>query len=69
MSHRGADVTARSVGGVADIILEIREANGNLQLEDLRQVNPPINKSLIFSPLQEWGVLGERRGSGVSTNW
>ena len=25
-------------GGVADIILEIREANGNLQLEDLRHV-------------------------------
>jgi len=53
---------------VADIILEIREANGNLQLEDLRHVpylklTPQLIRSLDFAPLQEGEGLGERRGS------
>ena len=53
---------------VADRILEIREANGNLQLEDLRHVpylklTPQLIRSLDFSPLQEGERLGEKRGS------
>ena len=32
--HRGADVTTRSRGEWADKILEMREAKGDLELED-----------------------------------
>jgi len=51
---------------VADKILDIREANGNLQLEDLRHVpylklTPQLIRCLDFSPLQEGEGLGERR--------
>jgi len=53
---------------VADKILEIREANGNLQLEDLRYVpylklTPQLIRCLDFAPLQEGEGLRERRES------
>ena len=53
---------------VADKILEIREAKGNLQLEDLRHVpylklTPQLIRCLDFAPFQEGEESGERRGS------
>lgn len=53
---------------VADIILEIRERNGNLQMEDLRHVpylklTPQLINCLDFSLLQEGERLGQRKGS------
>ena len=54
-------MTLLGVGAkVADKILDIREASGNLQLEDLRHVpylklTPQLVRYLDFSPLQEGG--------------
>jgi hypothetical protein len=52
----------------ADTILEMREAKGDLELEDLSQVpylrlTPQLTKSLEFTPFEEGEGLGERRGS------
>jgi len=47
---------------VADNILEIREAKGNLHVLYLK-LTPPLIRSLDFAPLQEGEGLGERRGS------
>ena len=48
--------------------MEIREAKGELELEDLRQVpylrlTPQLIKCLDFTPFEEEEELGERRGS------
>ena len=52
----------------ADKILEMREAKGDLELEDLRQVpylrlTPQLIKYLDFTPFEEGEGLGESRGS------
>ena len=43
----------------ADKILEMREAKGDLELENLSQ----LIKCLDFTPFEEGEGLGERRGS------
>ena len=53
---------------VADNILEMREAKGDLELEDLSHVpylrlTPQLIRCLEFSPFEEEEGLGERRGS------
>jgi hypothetical protein len=52
----------------ADKILEIREAKGDLELEDLSQVpylrrTPQLIKCLDFTPFEDKEGLGERSGS------
>jgi hypothetical protein len=52
----------------ADKILEMREAKGDLELEDLSQVpylrlTPQLIKYLDFTPFEDKEGLGERRGS------
>jgi predicted DNA-binding helix-hairpin-helix protein len=52
----------------ADKILEMREAKGDLELEDLSQVpylrlTPQLIKCWDFTPFEESEELGERRGS------
>jgi hypothetical protein len=52
----------------ADKILEMREAKGDLELEDLNHVpylrlTPQLIKCLDFTPFEEGEGLGERRGS------
>jgi hypothetical protein len=51
-----------------DKILELREAKGDLELEDLNQVpylrlTPQLIKCLDFTPFEDKEGLGERRGS------
>ena len=53
---------------VADKILELRDAKGDLELDDLNQVpylrlTPQLIKCLDFNPFEEGEGLGERRGS------
>jgi len=53
---------------VADKLLEIREAKGNLELEDLRHVpylklTPQLIRCLDFAPFQEGEEIWERVGS------
>ena len=53
---------------VAEKILDMREANGNLILDDLRHVpylklTPQLLRGLDFSPLQEGEGSGDRRES------
>jgi hypothetical protein len=53
---------------VADKILEMREAKGDLELEDLSHVpylrlTPQLIRCLDFAPFEEGEGLGERRGS------
>jgi predicted DNA-binding helix-hairpin-helix protein len=52
----------------ADKILEMREAKGDLELEDLSHVPylrliPQLIKCLDFTPFEEGEGLGEKRGS------
>ena len=52
----------------ADKSLEMREAKGDLELEEPSQVpylrlTPQLTKSLEFTPFEEGEGLGERRGS------
>ena len=59
---------------VADKILEMREAKGDLELEDLRHVpyiklTPQLIRCLDFAPFEEGEGLGERRGSLDERHW
>ena len=68
MFHRGADVLPGIGAKGADKILEMREAKGDLELEDLSHVpylrlTPQLIKCLDFTPFEDKERLRERRGS------